>query len=40
MRPTYRVMISYPSWAISFVAEVGLALWLLVKRVPPEQPTH
>jgi hypothetical protein len=31
--------ISYPSWAIGFIAEVGLALWLLVKGVPPEQPT-
>lgn len=31
--------ISYPSWAIGFVAEVGLALWLVVKGVPPEEPT-
>ena len=32
--------ISYPSWAIGFIAEVSLALWLLIKSVPPEEPTH
>lgn len=32
--------ISYPSWVIGFVAEVGFALWLLVKGVPPEEPTN
>ena len=32
--------ISYPSWAIGFIAEVSLALWLLIKGVPPEEPTH
>ncbi len=31
--PAYRV-ITYPGLAVSFVAEVGLALWLLVKGVP------
>lgn len=30
--------ISYPSWAVGFVAEVGFALWLVVKGVPPEEP--
>lgn len=30
--------ISYPSWAIGFIAELGLALWLLVKGVRPETP--
>ena len=32
--------ISYPSWAVGFVAEVGFALWLVIKGVPPEEPTH
>ena len=27
--------ISYPSWAVGFIAELGLALWLLVKGVTP-----
>ncbi len=31
--------ISYPSWAIGFVAEVGFALWLVVKGVPAETGT-
>ncbi|CAN5170617.1 hypothetical protein BH11ACT1_BH11ACT1_16830 [soil metagenome] len=32
--------ISYPSWAIGFVAELGLALWLVVKGAGPhETPT-
>jgi hypothetical protein len=30
--------ISYPSWAIGFVAEVGFALWLVIKGVPAEDP--
>lgn len=30
--PTYRA-ISYPRLAVSFIAEVGLGLWLLVKGV-------
>lgn len=29
--------ISYPSWVLGFLAEVGFALWLLVKGVPPEE---
>jgi hypothetical protein len=32
--------ISYPSWAIGLVAEVGFALWLAVKGVPPAEDTH
>lgn len=28
--------ISYPSWAVGFIAEVGFALWLVVKGVRPE----
>jgi hypothetical protein len=31
--------ISYPTWVIGFVAEVGLALWLLIKGTRPETPT-
>lgn len=38
LAPGYRA-ISYPSWAVSFVAEVGFAIWLVVKGVPPEEPT-
>lgn len=30
--------ISYPSWAVGFVAELGLGLWLLVRGVRPEAP--
>ena len=30
--------ISYPSWAVGFIAELGLALWLLVKGVRSEAP--
>lgn len=30
--------ISYPSWVIGFLAEVGFALWLVVKGVPAEEP--
>jgi len=29
--------ISYPSWAVGFIAEVGFALSLVVKGVPPAQ---
>jgi len=35
--PEYRE-ISYPAWALSFVAELGLGLWLLVKGVRTEEP--
>lgn len=31
--------ISYPSWVVGFIAEVGFALWLVVKGVPPAEPT-
>jgi Domain of unknown function (DUF4386) len=30
--------ISYPAWAVGFVAELGLALWLLVKGVRSDVP--
>ena len=30
--------ISYPMWVIGFVAEVGLALWLLIRSTHPETP--
>ena len=30
--------ISYPAWAIGFIAELGLGLWLLVRGVRPEVP--
>jgi hypothetical protein len=29
--------ISYPSWAIGFVAEVGLGLWLVIRGVQPDE---
>lgn len=32
--------ISYPSWAVGFVAEVGFALWLVVKGVAPQAPRN
>ena len=33
--------ISYPSWAIGFIAELGLALWLLIKGIGPHsQPSQ
>ncbi len=32
--------ISYPMWVIGFVAEVGLALWLLIKGTHPETPSR
>ena len=28
--------ISYPAWAVGFIAELGLALWLLVRGVKPD----
>lgn len=31
--------ISYPSWAIGFIAELGLALWLLIKGIR-SRPQH
>lgn len=31
--------ISYPSWAVGFIAELALALWLLVKGVSSEEPS-
>ncbi len=31
--------ISYPAWAVSFVAELGLALWLAVKGAGPRPET-
>jgi hypothetical protein len=34
-----RPAISYPSWAVSFLAEVSLALWLLVKGIKEERPS-
>jgi hypothetical protein len=30
--------ISYPCWAVSFVAEVSLALWLLIKGIKEKRP--
>lgn len=33
-----RPEISYPSWVVAFVAELGLGLWLLVRGVRPETP--
>lgn len=39
LAPAYPA-ISYPSWAIGFIAEVGLALWLLVKGVPAGEPSR
>ena len=38
LAPAYPA-ISYPSWAIGFVAEVGFALWLVIKGVRPGEPT-
>jgi hypothetical protein len=35
--PSYEV-IAYPCWVIGFVAEFGLALWLLVKGVKDQRP--
>jgi hypothetical protein len=36
--PGYPI-ISYPSWGIGFVAEFGLALWLLIKGVKDQKTT-
>lgn len=30
--------ISYPAWAVGFIAELGLGLWLLVRGVRPQVP--
>ncbi len=38
LAPTYPA-ISYPMWVIGFVAEVGLALWLLIKGARPRAAT-
>jgi hypothetical protein len=32
------VVISYPAWVVGFVAEFGLALWLLIKGVKVQKP--
>ena len=32
--------LSYPSWAVGFIAELGLALWLLIKGVAPTIHDH
>ena len=34
--PDYAV-ISYPCWAIGFIAEVSLTLWLLIKGVKDQK---
>ncbi|GAA2151596.1 uncharacterized protein DUF4386 [Humibacillus xanthopallidus] len=40
LAPAYRA-ISYPAWVVGFVAEVGLALWLLIKGVHADtSPQH
>ena len=36
LAPAYPA-ISYPTWVVGFVAEVGLALWLLIKGTHPER---
>jgi hypothetical protein len=36
--PDYTI-IAYPCWAIGFIAEVSLALWLLIKGVKDQKPT-
>lgn len=33
-------VISYPSWAVGFVAELGLGLWLLVRGASPPSASH
>lgn len=35
LAPAYPA-ISYPAWAIGFIAELGLGLWLLVRGVTPQ----
>lgn len=37
LAPGYQA-ISYPSWVVGFIAEVGLGLWLLIKGVGPAEP--
>ncbi|WP_323099117.1 DUF4386 domain-containing protein [Intrasporangium sp. YIM S08009] len=32
--------ISYPAWALGFVAELGLALWLLIRGASPSRATN
>jgi hypothetical protein len=39
LAPSYPA-ISYPTWVVGFVAEVGLALWLLIKGTKPGAPTN
>ena len=36
--PDYEV-ITYPAWVVGFIAEFGLALWLLIKGVRDQKPT-
>ena len=36
--PDYEV-ITYPAWVVGFIAEFGLALWLLIKGVKDQKPT-
>jgi hypothetical protein len=36
--PEYEV-ITYPAWVVGFIAEFGLALWLLIKGVRDQKPT-
>jgi hypothetical protein len=38
LAPAYPA-ISYPAWAVGFIAELSLALWLLVKGVRSQAPT-
>jgi hypothetical protein len=35
--PDWKI-ISYPAWGIGFIAECGLALWLLIKGVKVQKP--
>ena len=37
--PDYKA-VSYPFWAISFVAEVSLTLWLLIKGAKGPKPAR
>ncbi len=39
LAPSYPA-ISYPMWVVGFVAEVGLALWLVIKGTKPGAPTN
>ena len=36
LAPAYPA-ISYPTWVVGFVAEIGLALWLLIKGTRPQR---